>query len=157
MCMKNLNSVITVCAEINNFENGTQNLIGLFDTIVANKENGSCSLENLCVVINSVVIFNNDDLKDEMKLDTDYEFLVRLTYVSTGESVDLGKFNLNLHKSQLTTWCKDFYEFKYTIKIPYVFLPNGVGSYALKLLVREENAPKWTVQSISKIVVKDGI
>ena len=108
----------------------------------------------LNLFVNSVVIFNNDALKDEMKMDTDYEFLVRLTHVSTGESVDLGKLNLNLHKSQLTTWCKDFYEFKYIIKIPYVFLPNGVGSYALKLLVREETAPKWTVQTISKIVVK---
>lgn len=154
MCMKNLNTVITTCVDVNKFENGTQNLMGIFDTIEAVVTDDIVSLENLCVVINSVVIFNDDDLKDELKLNKDYEFLVRLTHISSADSIDLGKFDLTLQESQLTKWCKKFYEFKHIIKIPSIVLPNGAGNYAIKLLVREEGAPKWTVQSLAKILIK---
>lgn len=153
MCMKNLNAIITTCTDVNNYDNGTQNLIGIFDSISPIKRDGSYCIENLYVVVNFTIIYSHDETKDEFKLNHNYDFMVRLTHVESGCAIDLSKFDLNLHESQLTTWCKDFYEFKHTIKIPYIYLPKGIGNYALKLLVKEEQSPTWTVQSIAKIVV----
>ena len=156
MCMKNVNATIFTCVETQGYTKGVQSLIGLYDSIIPKRqEEDKFYLENLNVVLDFNIIFSKDESKNEFVLGKSYDFKVRLTHVDSGCGVDLHKFTLSLNEDDLTKWCRDFYESTHTIQVPYIFLPKGLGRYALKLLVKEKDDADrdWTVQTIKKLII----
>ena len=110
------------------------------------------------VVIDASIIFGDSDGEDCIKLNQEYEYMVRLTHVESGLGIPLYTFKLAIPKDELRTWCKNFYELKRVIKLPRIYLPKGLGNYALKLLVRPVELGSdagWTTQTIHSLVIGD--
>ena len=155
MCMKNMNASIFTCVDTQAYTNGVQSFIGIYDTIVPKKQGDKFGIENFNVIVELNIIFSKIASKNEFLLDKDYDFKVRLTHIDTSLGTDIHEFSLRLTSKDLTTWCKDFYEATHTIRVPYLYLPKGMGNYALKLLVKEKDSTEdvWTVQTIKKLIV----
>lgn len=159
MCMKNVNATMFMCSSVVVGDNNSLAISGLYDNVVPKKEeDGRLFIDNFNIVLNASIIFGSHaDLSDDyFKLDEEYEFLIRLTHADSSKGATLDEFVLKLNKSQLRTWCKDFYEFTRIVKIQKLYIPRGMGKYALKLYVRPktdtENAP-WRTQTIHALIV----
>lgn len=157
MCMKNINSTMLFCSDIENNEGNINSLIGVYDTTVPIRENNTYYLDNLNIVLNCCIIFDEKfvEKKDCFQLDEEYEFVIRLTHIASGVGIPLYKFDLIVKQENLTTWCKDFYEFKRFLKFSRIEIPKGLGSYAVKLLVRKKNEEEivWNNQVIHSLVI----
>lgn len=167
MCMKNINANFFVSRNVQTFENGIQSYGGVFNGIVPEKdEHGNVFVNDINIVLRCIIMFNKDEKNDiieedgSINLDKEYEFMTRLTFVRSGLSVILDRFQLQLNKEKLTNWCKAFYEFNRIVKVPHLVLPEGQGDYAIKLFVREKsndpNAP-WVTQTLSSLSVRDNV
>lgn len=157
MCMKNVNATMLFCSEIKNNEGNINSLIGIYDATVPIRENNSYYLDNFNIALNCCIIFDESfvDRKDCIQLNEEYEFMVRLTHIASGVGIYLYNFDLLVKQDDLTTWCKDFYEFKRFLKFPRITLPKGLGNYAVKLLVRKKSEEEnvWSNQVIHSLVI----
>ncbi len=158
MCMKNVNATMLMCSsvELNNPSNIS--FLGVFDSVIPNKEDNTFYLDNLNVVLNSTIIFDDrfENQSDYFRLGQSYEFMIRLTHVQSGQGVPLNTFEFSVDSKQLRTWCKQFYEFKRVVRIHHFPLPKGLGDYALKLLIRPKTSDPtagWTTQTIHSLSI----
>lgn len=158
MCMKNVNATMFMCSGINMNEGVVDSFNGIFDSIIPIKEENKYFLEDINIILNSTIIFDSrfDDVDNCFKIGETYEFMIRLTHVESGLGVSLLNFDLCLEREQLKTWCKDFYELKRILRISRIYIPKGLGNYALKLLIRpktEEEDAGWNTQTIHCLTV----
>ncbi len=154
--MKNVNANFFTCVGFQQYADGVPSFIGIYDSIVPKVQGDKYYIENFNVVLELSLIFSNDPEKDELKLDKEYEFKIWLSHVDSGYGITISDFPLCLTSDNLTKWCKNFYEATHRVHIPSIFLPKGMGNYALKLFIREKQEGKelpWIVQTIKKIVV----
>jgi len=160
MCMKNVNATMFMCSNIGINEGTVDSFNGIFDSIIPVREENGYYIENMNIVLNSTIIFDSrfDETENCFKLGEKYEFSIRLTHVESGLGISLYNFDLCLVEDDLKTWCKSFYEYKRILKIPRLFIPKGLGNYALKLLIRpktEDNKAGWHTQTIHSLIVGD--
>ena len=158
MCLKNVNATMLMfsAAELSNPANVS--FSGMFDSVIPTKEDNSFYLEDLNIVLNSTIIFDNRfaSQADCLQMNQPYEFAIRLTHVVSGKGVTLSKFDLTVKQENLKTWCKPFYELKRIVKIHHLPLPLGLGDYALKLMIRpktDDPDAGWNTQTIHSLLV----
>lgn len=154
MCMKNMNATMFISSAISTDGNRATSLIGLYDSVVPIKTQEEYYIDNLNIALNSSIIFDdkfNDD--DCIILNCEYECMVRLTHVESGLGVSLNEFELKITENDVRKWCKKFYEFKRFIILPRINLPKGLGSYAVKLLIRKKGDDSWRTQTIHSLIV----
>ncbi len=158
MCMKNMNATMLMCLSVKNQNGGIDSFEHIFDSIIPGREENQYFIDGMNVVIDASIIFGDSDGEDCIKLNQEYEYMVRLTHVESGLGIPLYTFKLAIPKDELRTWCKNFYELKRVIKLPRIYLPKGLGNYALKLLVRPVELGSdagWTTQTIHSLVIGD--
>lgn len=157
MCMKNINATILFCSKIETQDDCVNSLIGIYDSVVPIRDDNTYILNNFNVLVNCCIIFDNNftDKDDCIQLDTDYEFMIRLTHAESGLGISLYKSDLCIKQENLKTWCKDFYEFKRFLCIPKIVIPKGLGNYAVKFLIRKkgEGDIPWNSQTIHSLVI----
>ncbi len=157
MCMKNVNSTILFCSNIDTIEENVNSLIGIYDSVVPVRENNSYYLDNFNLTLNCCIIFDDsfDNNPDCLHLDEKYEFMIWLAHIQSGLGIPLHKFDLIIEKENLRTWCKDFYEFKRFLKIPKIEIPKGLGNYAIKLFIRKKGNDEtpWNTQTIHSLII----
>lgn len=156
--MANVNATALLCENVGTIDGKVVSLNGLFDSFVPVEENGKYYIENMCVVLNSSIIFDDKFENDinSIQLSQEYEWRIRLTHIESGLGVTLDSFNLTIENEDLRTWCKNFCELKRIIRIPHLHLPKGLGNYAIKLLIgsKDENDElRWTTQTIHSLIV----
>lgn len=163
MCMKNVNATFLLTTNAETLENGLKSIGVIFDGIVPELEGNVYYLPDFNIFLNCSVIFNIKqgtkeiiDAPYDFKLNTKYEFMIRFTHIASGIGITLDQFDVELTKRDLKTWCKAFHEIKKFVRVPHLFVPKGLGNYAIKLLIREKTedaqAP-WVTQAISGLVV----
>lgn len=160
MCMKNVNATMFMCSNIGMNEGTVDSFNGIFDSIIPVKEENGYYIENMNIVLNSTIIFDSrfEETENYFKLGEKYEFSIRLTHVESGLGISLYNFDLCLEEENLKTWCKSFYEYKRILKISRLYIPKGLGNYALKLLIRpktEDDKAGWNTQTIHSLTVGD--
>lgn len=158
MCMKNVNATILMCSSVELSDPANISFLGVFDSVIPSKEDNTFYIDNLNVILNSTIIFDErfEAQEDYFRFGTPYEFMVRLTHVQSGEGVPLRTFELTVEEEQLKTWCKSFYEFKRVIRLQHLALPKGLGDYALKLLIRPKSDDPdagWNTQTLHSLLV----
>lgn len=158
MCMKNVNATMLMCSATELANPSNISFFGVFDSVIPSKEDNVFYIDDLNIILNSIILFDErfESQDDYFKLDTPYEFMVRLTHIQSGRGIALCTFELTIQQDQLKTWCKAFHEFKRVIRVHHLPLPKGLGDYALKLLIRpktdEPDAP-WNTQTIHSLLV----
>lgn len=157
MCMTNLNATILLSSTIETNEEEVNSLIGIYDSVVPIRENNSYYLNNFNIALNCCIIFDEKYIGQDncIQLETAYEFIIRLTHVESGLGITLYKSDLYIKQEDLKTWCKNFYELKRFLKFPKIEIPKGLGSYAVKFLIRRKIEPEvpWNSQSIHSLVI----
>lgn len=157
MCIKNVNSTILFCSDIENNDGNVNSLIGVYDSVVPIRENNSYYLDNFNIVLNCCIIFDEKfkGQDDCIQLGVEYEFMIWLAHVESGLGIPLYKSNLLVEKDNLRTWCKNFYEFKRFLKFSKLELPKGLGNYAVKLLIRKKSDAEspWNNQTIHSLII----
>lgn len=158
MCMKNVNATMFMCSGININDGVVDSFNGIFDSIIPVKEEDGYYIENVNIVLNSTILFDSrfNELENCFEIGKKYEFMIRLTHVESGLGISLLNFDLCLEKEQLKTWCKDFYELKRVLRTSRIYIPKGLGNYALKLLIRaktEDDSAGWNTQTIHSLTV----
>lgn len=155
MCMKNVNATLMFCSSIENNENNTISLIGIYDSIVPIRENGIYYLDNFNIALNCCILFDEKfrDKKDCIILDESYELMIWLTHVESGLGIPLYKIDLHVIQENLKTWCKNFYELKRFIHFNKFEIPKGLGNYAVKILIKNKTEESWNTQVIHSLVI----
>lgn len=157
MCMMNLNATLLFCSSIETNDEDLNSLIGIYDSIIPVRDNDFYYLDNLNVVLNGCVIFDEkfNQRDDCIQLEKEYEIMVWFTHVESGLGIQIYKSDLCIHPEDLRTWCKDFYEFKRFLRFRRFEIPKGLGNYAMKIFIRDkskQNSP-WNHQSIHSLVI----
>ncbi len=147
-----------MCSSLGIRDNEVVSFDGIFDSVIPIKEDNRYFVENLNIILNATIIFDEryGSSNDYFKLHQNYEFMIWMTHVDSARGVSLLNFEKKVERSDLRTWCKDFYEFKKILRIPRICIPKGLGKYAIKLLIRpvtEANTTGWHTQTIHSLMV----
>lgn len=159
--MKNMNSTIILSVFINEIKrdgNKIVSLEGVFDQISPNKINGKYYIKNMALFLTTSIVLddnckNKDDLIDRNKI---YECAIKMTHQATQKAIIIDEFELKINENDITKSDKDIYEFGRITKLSDFYLPEGLGDYSLKLLIREKTDDKkapWNVQVVHTITI----
>lgn len=160
MCMRNVNATMLICSSVDVLENKSISLNSLYNSVVPIKESDKYYVDNMNIVLNCSVLFDDRLIGEPNCMDTNktYQFMIRLTHVATGKGIALTTFNFDTSEDKIKTLCRKFIEITRILKVSKLELPMGLGDYALKLLIREktedENAA-WSVQTIHHLLIGD--
>ena len=160
MCMKNVNATLLMCSSVATDSTASVSFNGIFDCVIPTRDVDVYYIDNMSIILNCSTIFDESFIgrDDCLQLDTEYEFMIRLTHVESGYGAPLFSFTHTIQKEQLHTWCKDFYEFKRIVNLPRIRLDRGLGNYALKLRIRPksvDNTAGWKTQTLHRLTVGD--
>lgn len=156
MCMKNVNATMFMCSDTKSVNGQIVSFGRVFDCVLPGYEGGEYYMDGMNVVIAMSVVFGDADTDDCVILNREYEYMVVLSHPESGTGLELYRFSLNIQQSDLTAWGKSFYELMKVIQLPRIYLPKGLGNYALKLLVRPAgvgDGAGWTTQTVHSLVV----
>lgn len=171
MCMKNINTDIVLFDDALPNKDNERNidLLGAAKGVPAvhakKVEEGLLRIPRLDILfsISATEEIDEDSRPDHGKgenaentfyMDEQYSVRLRVTETDSGQFVDLDTFNINPSQDMIFLSCriynqKGIYQYK---NVPVAIPPNGSDLCALKVLIKNQNAPgKWIVQSMHPI------
>ena len=152
MCMKNVNITAIPCnAVIDN----SNSLIGVFDTVVAEKhlDNGELFLPHFNLFLDiSIILPEGQESENEIAVGNKFDILVRFTHIASQLGTTLAEFSLELEEKDVCHACRDYWEFHRIIYADNLVL-HKAGKHAVKILIKRSDETVWNVQSLHSIDV----
>lgn len=164
MCVKYVNASARCFKSITSKENNVMSYDIPFVSIRSNNDENGVYINDF-VIVTSIDFLgtNNEDNKKENLLENKkiVDFIIRLTKCSSKEEerigYDLEEFSINLEemyeKNKVNTACYDFLNYTRTTNVEKLYLPGGLGKYVIKVLIKDSEDTKYSIQTISQLMV----
>lgn len=164
--MKYTNVAISCYQSVAMLDSSIVSLSCPFDKITVDPKEDVVSIGNFFVVTHINLLGTNDEENKHYSIlekGENLDVIVRLTKCDIDENnqryIDLDCFTVDLqdeeNKKNIHKACFSYFNYKRITKIEPIKLPLGIGTYVIKVLVKESSQEdtKYTIQSMSHLSV----
>ena len=163
MCMKYLDANLMCYKSISRYDNKILSLNAPFNSIsIVNENNNKKLIKDFSIFLQMNFLgTNNDSLKlsNPLVQKEKIDVLIRLTKCSKEPEERLGTdidyFQIDLSSIDTEIACFEYCNYSKVIDVDSIELPFGAGKYVIKILVKKEQEEKYTIQSMSTLIIKD--
>ena len=156
MCMRNLNTNAWFCKSIVCDDDGNvTGYQGVFSGLKADAMEENCPIVNMYIVYSVFAMDVSDPQDGDFSFDESYEMAIRLAKAGTNLSQDLKVFDLpeTFEALNINNQPRKSLNYKGILKLSNYSMFDGMGKYQIKILVRQKNDTKWTIQSVHEFDV----